>query len=179
MPDNPAHVPTNALIPCAYLCTNTRNSFGLSHQRVNLSLYHKPPWLILLNRLVRSGGASHDWSRVSCVSAQHLTVSCLPAFPTRLWVLVRQGVAAYQTGQAQLLLCCVPMKYVLWGLLLDMLAEPSAVTGRWCVTYLCTVLIATHLDSSLSTFSYLSCSMEYYHYTVYSSPLDKMSMITI
>ena len=30
-----------------------------------------------------------------------------------------QGVAAYQTGQAQLLLCCVAMKYVLWGLLLD------------------------------------------------------------
>ena len=29
-----------------------------------------------------------------------------------------------------------------------MLAEPSAVTGRWCVIYLHTALIATCLDSS-------------------------------
>ena len=119
VPDNPAHVPNHALISCAYLCANTRDSFSKSRQRVNLSLCHKPSWLIILNRLVRSGGTSLDWSRVSCTSAQHFTASCLPASPTRLWVLVRQGVAAYQTGQAQLLLCCVSMKYVLWGLLLD------------------------------------------------------------
>ena len=33
-----------------------------------------------------------------------------------------------------------------------MLAEPSAVTGRWCMIYLCTVLIATCLDSSQTPF---------------------------
>ena len=33
--DNPAHVPNRALIPCTYLCTNTCNSFGNAHQRVN------------------------------------------------------------------------------------------------------------------------------------------------
>ena len=53
------------------------------------------------------------------MSAQHFTASCLPASPARLWVLVWQGVAAYQTGQAQLLLRCISMKYILWGLLLD------------------------------------------------------------
>ena len=58
-------------------------------------------------------------SRVSCASAQHFTASCLPASPARLWVLVWQGVAAYQMGQPQLLLRCISMKYVLWGLLLD------------------------------------------------------------
>ena len=34
VPDNPAHVPNHALILCAYLCANTRNSFGNSCQRV-------------------------------------------------------------------------------------------------------------------------------------------------
>ena len=120
VPDNPSHVPDHALIPCAYLCANTRDSFGNTRQRVNLSLRHKPPWLILLSRIqARPGGTSHDWSRVPCTSAQHFTASCLPVTPARLWVLVWQGVAAYQTSQAQLLLHCIPLKYVLWGLFLD------------------------------------------------------------
>ena len=42
-----------------------------------------------------------------------------------------------------------------------MLAEPSAVTGRWCMIYFYTVLVVTCLDSTLKSFSYLSCSMEY------------------
>ena len=143
MPDNPAHVPTNALILCAYLCANTRDSFGLSHQRVNLSLYHKPPWLILLNWLVRSGGTSRDWSRVSCASAQHFTASCLPASPARPWVLVRQGVAAYQTGQAQLLLCVMapPMVDPTW-------TRVHLTLGSDCLPTLCqgTALPLSHVS---------------------------------
>ena len=130
MPDNPAHAPNHALIPCAYLCANARDSSGNSCQRVNLSLCHKPPWLILLSWIrAQPEGASCDWSRVSCMSAQHFTVSCLLASPARLWVLVWQGIAAYQTGQAQLLLCCVPVKYVLWGLFLD--KDSCSCYGRY------------------------------------------------
>ena len=47
---------------CAYQCTNpaclpvanTHDSFGLSCQRVSLSLCHKPPWLILLSQILHS-----------------------------------------------------------------------------------------------------------------------------
>ena len=34
MPDNPAHAPDHALIPCAYLCASTRDSFGNACQSV-------------------------------------------------------------------------------------------------------------------------------------------------
>ena len=132
MPDNPAHVPNHALISCTYLCANARDSFSNSCQRVNLSLCHKPLWLILLSQIhAWPEGMSCGWSRVSCVSAQHFTASCLPASPARLWVLVRQGIAAYQTGQAQLLLCCIPLKYVLWGLLLD--TEGGKLAVLYCL----------------------------------------------
>ena len=47
--DNPALVPINAPVLCAYLCANIYDPFSKSHQRVNLSLCHKPPWLILLS----------------------------------------------------------------------------------------------------------------------------------
>ena len=117
---NTAHTPNHALILCAYLCANTHDSSGNSCQRWTCHKVINPHDLSYWARYILwPRGTSCDWSRVSCVSAQRFTVSCLPASPARLWVLVWQGIAAYQTGQAQLLLCCVPMKYVLWGLLLD------------------------------------------------------------
>ena len=148
MPDNPAHAPNHVLIPCAYLCANTRDSFGSACQRVNLSWHHKPPWLILLNWLVWSGGTSRDWSHVSCMSVQHFTASCLPASPARLWILVWQGVAAYQTGQAQLLLCCVPMKYILWGLLLNIRSTLWRFTMRQLNRRLLTIYLSWWWKSS-------------------------------
>ena len=44
------------------------------------------------------------------------------------------------------------------------LAEPSAVTERWCIIYLHTVLIVTCLDSSQTLYPFLSRSTEYYCY---------------
>ena len=96
MPDNPAHVPTNALILCAYLCANTCNSFSNSRQRVNLSLCHKPQWLILLSWILHSPEVC-QWL-ITCLlhvcSALYCELSaCLSC------QAVSSGVAGY---------CCLP-----------------------------------------------------------------------
>ena len=121
--------------PCAWPCTNPvrlpmRSCLQLLWQFPPKGIpviTSSTPMTYLIKLAVRSGGTSRDWSCVSCASAQHFTASCLPASPARLWVLVWQGVAAYQTGQAQLLLCCVSMKYVLWELLLENITNSQMV----------------------------------------------------
>ena len=60
-----------------------------------------------------------------------------------------------------------------------MLAEPSAVTGRWCMSYLHAALIVTRLDSSLSTLSFLSCSTEPYCYIRTSSPSFALELVCL
>ena len=101
MLDNPAHAPTNVLILCAYLCANTRDSSGNSCQRVDLSLCHKPPWLILLSQICSTARRYVMWlimcllcvcsalfcelsAGLSCqaVSSGVVGYSCLPDGPS-------------------------------------------------------------------------------------------------
>ena len=125
----------------------------------------------LIKPAVRSGGTSCDWSCVSCASAQHFTVSCLLASPARLWVLVWQSIAAYQTGQAQLLLCCVSMKYVLWGLLLD--TDPTVSShSLW---YQVSLLPSKSYSSSFSLTVVSACLTSFCTYHLLCSSLTLLA----
>ena len=93
MPDNPAHAPNHALIPCAYLCTNAHDSFSNPCQRVNLSLCHKPPWLILLSQIHSMAQRCVTWP-IMCL------LHVCPAFYCKLSAglscqAVSSGVAGY------------------------------------------------------------------------------------